>query len=158
MRLRTPLLSLLCLVAVVSAVAADEAPVASLEDVLNQRVSFAADKQTLGEALQQLSAEVVAAHPRSELAIQILAKDLELEGISRNQFVGPFEVKDLRVAVVLTMILRQANPLKEAPIDKQMLVWVRGPDPKDANRTIVLITTRKAAAKKYRLASPFIKT
>lgn len=72
--------------------------------------------------------------------IEIVGRDLQLEGITRNQMLA-LDVTDMPAEAVLVEVLRRANPDKEAtgPADpKQKLVYVVGKDG-------VEITTRAAA-------------
>lgn len=52
---------------------------------------------------------------------------------------------------MLTALVREANPnrsVKDASEPGQKLVWVIGPDPDDAERKLILITTRHMAKKR----------
>lgn len=76
--------------------------------------------------------------------IEIVGRDLQLEGITRNQMLA-LDVTDMPAEAVLVEVLRRANPDKEAtgPADpKQKLVYVVGDDEGDSG---VTITTRAAA-------------
>ena len=63
-------------------------------------------------------------------------------------FRSNFEMNDQPLADVLTGLVVAANPDKasESPADeRQKLLWVAVPDPDDETKTVILITTRKAA-------------
>ncbi|MCH2180492.1 MAG: protein kinase [Mariniblastus sp.] len=91
--------------------------------------------------------------------IRLLGNDLLTEGITKNQRPGEFNMQQKTLAEILTEIMIRANPNKDitGPEDPNCkLVWVVGPDPDNAERQIVLITTRGAAAKKsYELPAAF---
>ena len=91
--------------------------------------------------------------------IKILGADLQLGGITQNQSIRDFEARDKTLAEILTAMVMKANPITtvKAPSEPdQKLIWVVGPDPSDASRNIILITTRDAAAKKnYTLPDVF---
>ena len=62
--------------------------------------------------------------------------------------------------VILTALVLKGNPIttvKSPSETDQKLLWVIGPDPDDASRQIILITSRDAAAaKKYTLPPVFV--
>ena len=89
--------------------------------------------------------------------VRIIGADLEADGITRNQQVRDVDVKNKSVADVLTQIVVVAQNTGKPPSDAaQKLIWVVGPDPDDASKKTVLVTTRAAAAKKkYAIPSVF---
>ncbi len=95
-----------------------------------------------------------------EFAIKIIGDDLKIDGITRNQSIRDFKQENQTVADVLTALVRKANPVttvKDPSETDQKLIWVIGPDPDDASKQIVLVTTRAAAAtKKYTLPDVFV--
>jgi hypothetical protein len=113
------------------------APVAelflSIGDRLNQLTSLSFSKETLENALEMLSADM-------QVAIQIAGRDLQLEGITKNQTFA-LGLRDRPAREILVEVLRLANPDREAtgPADpRQKLVYVIRND-------AILVTTRRAA-------------
>jgi hypothetical protein len=111
-------------------------PELSLADRLRQVTTLSFPRETLENALEMLAAD-------AKLPIQIAGRDLQLEGITRNQ---TFSL-DLRIrpaTEILVEVLRRANPDREAtgPSDpRQKLVYViRG--------EAIIVTTRAAAAER----------
>ena len=54
--------------------------------------------------------------------------------------------------------MMRANPVttvKSPSEQDQKLLWVVAPDPDDASRSVVLVTTRQVAARQYTLPSVF---
>ena len=86
-----------------------------------------------------------------DFQIKIIGGDLQKEGITRNQQIRDFDAQATPVRDILTQLVRKANPVTTVTspdeVD-QKLVWLIGPDPDDASKKIVLITTRSAAAEK----------
>lgn len=144
-----------CLSAVV---AEDRRPVGSVDDLLVEKIDFVAETGSFQEMLDALETHIGKRHPKSGFRIEIIGKDLELEGITRNKRVKAIDAKGASVADLLTRLTREANPsagVEDLTSDKQKLVWVVADDRDE--EAVVLITTRKAAlAKKYRLRAPFI--
>ncbi len=86
-----------------------------------------------------------------EFTIRILGDDLQQQGITQNQRPGDITVSQKPLAEILTTIMFQANPDKDAtgPDDVRCkLVWVAAADPDQPDHTIIQITTRQAAAAK----------
>ena len=83
--------------------------------------------------------------------IKLLGNDLRADGITQNQRISDFSRTDKPVSVILTDMLFQANPDKNAtgPKDPRCkLVWVIAEDPNQPGQEIILITTRTAAKNK----------
>ena len=109
---------------------------------LDQKVSLSFPRDTLEMAVKMLSEE-------SGIEMIILGKDLQLEGITKNQSFG-LDEKDKRVEDILIAILRLSNPDKTAtaPNDpKQKILYVVKPK-KPGGENIVYISTRAAAEKR----------
>jgi eukaryotic-like serine/threonine-protein kinase len=148
----------------VAAVTPKETPpaVKTIEEALALKTSMTFDSQQLDFVMRDLAEDVKTNLLKGspvEFAIKVIGKDLEIDGITRNQSVRDFKQENKTVAEVLTAVVRKANPdpsAKEASDAAQKLVWVVGPDPDDAKRNIVLITTRQAVEKKsYTLPDVF---
>ena len=94
-----------------------------------------------------------------DFQIKIIGDDLKLDGITRNQSIRDFKQESKTVAEVLTALVRKANPVttvKDPSEVDQKLLWVVGPHPDDAKKSIILITTRQMAEKKkYTLPDVF---
>lgn len=102
--------------------------------------------------LQSIQTEIREQYPSLpfQFEIQLVGNDLVIEGITQNQRPGDFEMKDAKLADILTQIMLRANPDKSAsgPADpKCKLVWVVAPD-ETSGMDCIKITTRAAAAEK----------
>jgi hypothetical protein len=116
-------------------------------------MNFRFAAQSLEFAIRDLAEAVRETHPQLPFPfdIQILGSDLQLQGITRNQQIAGFESVDNRLDEILTTLVMRANPVTTVttPSDpNQKLVWIQGPDPNDANKPILLITTRDAAQRR----------
>ena len=114
----------------------------TLADAMKATIpQFSFDQQTFEFAVRDLSVEVrerLAGVP-FEFDIQILGKDLELNGITRNQTIRDFRVDGKPVGEILTSLLKRADA---------RLVWAISVDPENASKTVVLVTTRDGAQKR----------
>jgi hypothetical protein len=134
----------------------------TLDEALQRKTTFTFAQQSLEFAMRDLALDAADQLKGSgvEFAIKILGGDLEKDGITRNQSVRDFDQKDRTFAEILTALVRKANPDPSAkgPDDPaQKLIWVVGPDPDDASKQVILITTRAAAeTNKYTLPPEFI--
>jgi hypothetical protein len=133
----------------------------TLDEALQLKTTFTFAQQSLEFAMRDLALDATDQLKGSgvEFAIKIIGGDLEKDGITRNQSVRDFDQKDQTLADILTALVRKANPDPSAkgPSDPaQKLVWVIGPDPDNAGKQLILITTRAAAeTKKYSLPPVF---
>jgi eukaryotic-like serine/threonine-protein kinase len=145
-----------------AAVAAPAGP-KTLEEALRLTTSYRFDNQSLEFAMRDLAADVkdMTKGAPFNFEIKIIGGDLEKDGITRNQSIRDFKQDNQPVADILTALVMKANPIttvKQPSELDQKLVWVIGPDPDDAGRQVVLITTRAAcAAKGYTLPAAFVK-
>ncbi len=128
-----------------------DAPPQSIEELLrrprNLKVTTNPDLNIL---LADLEAEILDEYGNLPFpfAIKILGNDLLIEGITKNQRPGEFDLEQKPLSEILTEIMVRANPSKDisGPSDPNCkLVWVLGPDPDNPERRIVLVTTRAAA-------------
>ncbi|MBT4692416.1 MAG: serine/threonine protein kinase [Planctomycetaceae bacterium] len=134
----------------------------TIEEVLQYSFSVDIPQQDLNLAIADIANEV-----RSSLAglpfkfgIDIAGNDLMQDGITRNQAIRDFTMKDKPLAEVLTGIVMKANPdptVTSPSMSNQKLIWLITTDPNDPGNKIILITTRKAAAaNKYTLPAVFV--
>ena len=129
-----------------------------LEKILSSKIDFQSDRGSLGSFMQALEDKVKATN--KGFKITVLAKDLQNEGITRNQRIGRLNLKGTTVEKVLTKILIEANPRTDAESasdKKQILVWGIGSDSKDDEQSVVWVTTREGAKKRdLKLGSAFV--
>ena len=115
---------------------ADQQP-KSLEERLSDPVSLQFRRESLETALQLLS-------NATNIPIRIEGRDLQLEGITRNQMLG-LDEQGKAAREVLVQILRRANPdpLAQGPRDeRQKLIFVVR---QGAEGPVIHITTRSSA-------------
>jgi hypothetical protein len=108
----------------------------SVAERLRQVTTLSFPKETLENALEMLAVD-------AKLTIQIAGRDLQLEGITKNQTFA-IDLRNRPVAEILVEVLRRANPDREAtgPGDpRQKLVYVIRED-------AVIVTTRSAATQR----------
>ncbi len=119
-------------------------------------------QKSLEFAVRDLVQEIHNLHPDLpfKFSIQLVGRELEAEGITRNQQIRNFQVRQNSLQEILTQLVMLANPITtvKKPNEKdQKLVWVVAPNPDPSDNTnIILITTRQAALKnRYKLPKPF---
>ena len=131
----------------------------SLEELLARKMNLSFDQKSLEFSMRDVETDLKDTYPNLpfDFQVKIIGGDLEKDGITRNQQVRDISVRDKSVAEVLTSIcVTAAATGKAASSPEQKLIWVVGPDPEDAAKQIVLVTTRNAAAaKNYTLPDVF---
>lgn len=134
----------------------------TIDDALALKTTYTFDQESLEFAMRDLAADVTTQLKGSpvEFAIKILGDDLKVDGITRNQSIRDFKQENQTIADILTALVRKANPVttvKDPSETDQKLLWLVGPDPENAGKQVVLITTRTAAKnKKYNLPAVFV--
>lgn len=125
--------------------------------VLQTSLRLRLRRTSFDDAVNTLQKYVVSANAANkDFSIHLLANDLKLEGITRNQRIEGVDIEDASVAEILTALLLQANPIRSVANDRvQKLVWVVGPHPEKPNTSAILITTRAAAEGTYTLPEVF---
>jgi hypothetical protein len=96
--------------------------------------------------LQAVEKRVRASHP--DFTIKLLGKDMEKEGLTRNQAIRNYEATDKPAAEVLTDLVMRGYPSSDVtgPSDPRLkLIWIVGAHPDDAEKLAILITTRESA-------------
>ncbi|MCA9264372.1 MAG: hypothetical protein KDA60_11010 [Planctomycetales bacterium] len=136
--------------------------ITTMEDLLQQRLSFSIPQQSLEFALRDLANEINEGIPGLEFrfGIKIMGTDLEKDGITRNQSIRDFRQENTTVDELLTALVMRANPVttvkSPAELD-QKLVWVVDPGSVQGDEKLVLITTRTGAAnQEYDLPAVFV--
>jgi hypothetical protein len=125
----------------------------SIEELLQSKIDIGFAQQSLEFAMRDLATAARDEYPELpfDFQIKVIGADLQKEGITRNQQIRDINAKQTTVADVLTQFVRKGNPVTTVQnpneVD-QKLVWLVGPDPDDATKKIVLITTRVAAGEK----------
>ena len=114
----------------------------TLQDVLQQKTSLVFTKETLQKSLEMLSEDL-------GIPVEIAGRDLQLEGITKNQSFG-IEMRDQPAADILLAVMLRANPDRTAsgPSDvKQKLVYVLRQQAGD-QASVIVVTTRSAAERR----------
>jgi hypothetical protein len=113
----------------------------SFEQRMNQPTTLSFGRDNLLQAVNLLSQE-------SGISMEIMGRDLELEGITQNQSFG-ISMKNKPVKKILVEVLQLANPEKNVKLsaNEQKLIYVikqAGPE----EQPVIWITTRTAASKR----------
>jgi len=128
-----------------------------VERLLTTKIDFEYKGGSLGEVILALETKLAS---NGKLKIEILSKDLQNEGITKNQRLGRLSFKNESVGQVLTAIMIQANPrtgLSTPSDEKQVLVWAPKKETKISAKAIVFVTTRVGATKrKLKLPRAFV--
>ena len=133
----------------------------TIEEVLSLKTSMSFGSQSLEFAMRDIADDVRANLLKGSgvpFDIKLIGKDMEKDGITRNQTITDFKQEDKSVAEVLTAMVMKANSpaVPDPSLPGQKLIWVVAPDPDQPDRKVVLITTRSAAEReKYQLPAPF---
>ena len=122
----------------------------NMAELLQQNVDFSVSSNDMINVMGDLQISISDRFKSLpfDFEIRLMGGDLREEGITQNQRISNFEMNDQPLADVLTGLVVAANPDKasESPADeRQKLLWVAVPDPDDETKTVILITTRKAA-------------
>ncbi len=134
----------------------------TIDQLLAAPMSLRFAQTSLEFAVRDLANQVREVYPTLPFPfdIQISGKDLQLNGITRNQEISSFDAANIPLSDVLTALVRRANPVTtvtQASDPDQKLVWVVGPDPADPKKQILLITTREAVAREgFKLPGSFL--
>ncbi len=129
-------------------------------ELLDHPFSVSFEQEALKAAVGVILDEFKRALPEGVTppAITIIGGDLEKSGITQNQQIRNFTLRDRPLREALSELCRQANPDKTATSladAKQSLIWVIDPASTDAKPSI-LITTRPIATEKgYSLTKEF---
>ena len=121
----------------------------TIQELLGSKMTLAFDQKSLEFSMRDVETDMKDTYPNLpfDFRVKIIGGDLEKDGITRNQQVRDINVRDKSLAEVLTAIVVTAASTGKPPSSpEQKLIWVIGPDPEDASKQVVLVTTRNAAA------------
>lgn len=116
--------------------------------VLDHRMTFEISQQSLDFTLRDLALIVNERIPDVPFEIRLEGRELQLEGITRNQQIRNLHLSEQSVGEILTAIVVRANPTPAtSPADPvQKLIWVVDPTVSRPQLRI-LVTTRSAATR-----------
>jgi len=129
----------------------------SLEELLAVKTTIQFPQHDLINAVALVKEDLLDTYPDLPFSFDIKMNGTHLmeEGITQNQAVRDFNMKDKSISEILTAMMMKANPVPtvtEPTEEDQKLVWVPDPGAKGA----ILITTRKAAKREgYPLPAVF---
>ena len=129
-----------------------------LPQILGHTMSFAFPQQSLEFAIRDFGQAVNEALPGADFKVEIVGRDLQLAGITRNQQIRDVSLTQKTVDEILTELVHRANPVRTESVSdpEQKLVWVVSPTSVSTGATL-LITTRTAAQENgYELPKQFL--
>lgn len=132
-----------------------------LTEQLELELSVSFDQESLEFAGQAVMDELKGQLPTGseEPRYVLIGGDLEKEGITQNQQVRDFNMRQKTLREILTQLVMLANidkSVTQPNQPEQLLVWVIGPDPNNPGQQAFLITTRAGAEGKYELPKEFV--
>lgn len=128
----------------------------SLEALLQSTTSLVVQQQSLEAVMAEFAEALRGEFNSVPLEIEIIGKDLQMEGITRNQQIRNVQLENQTVRAILTDLVRRANPVAVDDVRQaeQKLVWVVLPT---AVKPTIAITTRSAAAQKgWQIPAEFV--
>lgn len=143
-------------------VAAAPAPTSlTVEQMLDTNLSISFEQESLEFAVAMIGDEFSTGLPEGtpRPKITIIGGDLEKSGITQNQQVRDFKMRDVPLREALTRLVAGANPDKTVTAmteEKQSLVWVVDPASTDQSPSLLITTRPQAAVKGYKLPKEFV--
>ena len=133
----------------------------SIGQMLETKMSISFEQESLEFAVSMIGDEFVGAlgEGATRPKITIIGGDLEKSGITQNQQIRDFKMRDVPLREVLTRMVAGANPDKTATSTadpKQSLVWVVDPASTDQAPALLITTRPQADAKGYELPKEFV--
>ncbi|MCA9128773.1 MAG: hypothetical protein KDB22_16925, partial [Planctomycetales bacterium] len=121
----------------------------TIDQFLARPIVVSFDQQPIEVALQMVAEEANSSLPTGtpKIDFRLDGSAFELAGITRNQQLKSFNMRNKSVRDALTEIARLGNPVPnvaELSSTEQKLIWVTTQD-EDSKATIILLTTRQAA-------------
>lgn len=147
---------------VAAVVAATPTPtLVTVEQMLDSNLSISFEQESLEFAVAMIGDEFSTGLPEGSPPpkITIIGGDLEKSGITQNQQVRDFKMRDVPLREALTRLVAGANPDKTVIAmteEKQSLVWVIDPASTDQNPSLLITTRPQAAVKGYKLPKEFV--
>jgi len=129
-----------------------------LPQILGHTMNFAFPQQSLEFAIRDFGQAVNERLPETDFKVEIVGRDLQLAGITRNQQIRDVSLTQKTVDEILTALVHRANPVRTESVSdpEQKLVWVVSPASASTGATL-LITTRTAAQENgYELPQQFL--
>ncbi len=124
----------------------NKTPAKSIEEILESKISIGFEQESLEAALQLISNEVAeTATAGSPIAFAINGSAFQKEGITRNQSVRSFKHVETPLRVILTDLVRRANPVTtiQSPTERnQKVVWLVLEDTERPGQKRIELTTR----------------
>ena len=124
----------------------NKTPLKSMEEILESKITIGFEQESLEAALQLISSEmsetILAGSP---ISITINGAAFQKEGITRNQSVRSFQHNGDSLRVILTDLVRRANPVTtvQSPTERnQKVVWLLLEDVAQPGQKRIELTTR----------------
>ena len=135
-------------------------PALTAEELLDVNFSVSFDQESLEFAVSMIRDEFTRSVPEGSIppTITILGGDLEKSGITQNQQIRNFQMREKPLREALSELVRQANPDKTVASladEKQALVWVIDPTSTTDSPKILITTRPSAEAKQLKLSKEF---
>jgi hypothetical protein len=133
----------------------------TVEQMLDTNLSISFEQESLEFAVAMIGDEFSNGLPEGtpRPKITIIGGDLEKSGITQNQQVRDFKMREVPLREALTRLVAGANPDKTVTAmteEKQSLVWVIDPASTDQNPSLLITTRPQAAVKGYKLPKEFV--
>ncbi|HBJ33777.1 MAG TPA: hypothetical protein DDZ51_03230 [Planctomycetaceae bacterium] len=135
--------------------------VLTVEQMLDTNLSISFEQESLEFAVAMIGDEFSTGLPEGtpRPKITIIGGDLEKSGITQNQQVRDFKMREVPLREALTRLVAGANPDKTVTAmteEKQSLVWVVDPASTDQSPSLLITTRPQAAVKGYKLPKEFV--
>ncbi len=127
----------------------------TIDRILTSEATLIVNQQSVETVMQDFADVVRLQTGNAAFFIRIEGRDLQLEGITRNQQIRNVRLENRTIGQILTQLVVRANPspVSDPRQPQQKLLWVVAPGETPG----VLITTRTAAREKgYRLPVDFV--
>ena len=142
--------------------AGNSEPALTPEQILDRKITLTIDQTGIENVLQAIGEQANEKLPggTKPLRFELDGAGFQRSGITRNQQIKDFQVKDQTVREALILLSKKGNPvqpLNDLKSDDQKLIWVVV-DPSNPDKAFLSLTSREAAiAAGHKLPAEFVK-